>query len=169
MELAHSAGTSGGPNIEFLVLGGGMLLLGVLFFFQKTVKPVVSLVLLLGAFALAAGAFAFDGGDTTGAKSIDASIRILSPQGGEEVPAGEPFPVRVEISGGTLTSQVETDDATAGHLHLYVDDELVSMPSNDAPEVELPPGEHTIAVEFTAADHHSYEPRIIDEVEVTAS
>jgi hypothetical protein len=144
-----------------------MLMLGVLFFFQKTVKPIASLVLVLGAFALAAGAFAF-GDDGTAASSIEARVRILSPQTGGQVPAGEPFPVRVELTGGTLTSGVETGDPTAGHLHVFVDEELVAMPSNDTPEVQLTPGEHTIAVEFTSADHRSFEPRIIDDVRVTA-
>jgi hypothetical protein len=42
------------------------------------------------------------------------------------------------------------------------------MPSTTTNEVELEPGDRTIAVEFTTADHRSFEPPIQDEIDVTA-
>ena len=43
MELAHTLG-QGGPEIEYLVIAVILLVLGVIFFMQKAVKPVVSVV-----------------------------------------------------------------------------------------------------------------------------
>ena len=57
--LAHGAETATGPNPEFLIFGAGLVVLSIIFFFQKNVKPQVSLVLLAVAAALFAGAFAF--------------------------------------------------------------------------------------------------------------
>lgn len=59
MIIGHGS-EGGGPDIELLVLAGGMLVLGVILFFQKTAKPIVPLILAVAAFALAAGAFALD-------------------------------------------------------------------------------------------------------------
>lgn len=61
MLLAHTFGSSG-PDVELLLLAGAMVVLAVIFFFQKTVKPMVPVVLLLMAFGVAAGAFALGGG-----------------------------------------------------------------------------------------------------------
>lgn len=167
MVSAHTAG-AGGPEIELLILAGAMLVLGVVLFFQKSVKPIVSLVLVLGAFAVGGGAFAFTSDDSTQTATIEATISIVDPVEGATVPANEPVPVEIDLQGGTLTAESRSDDATEGHLHVYVDGELISMPVSDAPEVELEPGSHEITVEFTQADHRSYEPRILDTVEVTA-
>lgn len=57
--LAHGAETTAGPNPEFLIFGAGLVVLSIVFFFQKNVKPQVSLVLLAVAAAMFAGAFAF--------------------------------------------------------------------------------------------------------------
>lgn len=167
MESAHTLG-SGGPEIELLILAGAMLVLGVVFFFQKSVKPILSLVLVLGAFAVSGGAFVFKSDGSAEATAIRATISIVEPAEGARVPANEPVPVEIDLQGGTLTAESRSEDDTEGHLHVYVDGELVSMPATDAPEVELEPGSHEITVEFTQADHRSYEPRILDSIEVTA-
>lgn len=167
MELAHTLGTNG-PEVELLILAGAMLVLGIVFFFQRSVKPMVPLILVLGAFVLAGGAFIFKSDDTTQAASIDATITIVSPEAGAEVPANEPFPLRVELGNASLTTANQSADPSEGHLHVYVDDELIAMPTDATPEVELEPGSHVITVEFTQADHRSFEPRILDKVEVTA-
>ncbi|MGI8775541.1 MAG: hypothetical protein ACR2KQ_11145 [Actinomycetota bacterium] len=69
MLLAHTSGAAG-PNIEVLLLGGAMFVLGVIFFFQKTVKPVVSVVLIAMAIAAFVGAFALRGGDDHSAAPV---------------------------------------------------------------------------------------------------
>ncbi len=67
MVLAHTI-TPGGPETEYLVVAGAMLVLGVVFFIQKNVKPIVPVILIVGAVAVGAGAFAFrsDGAAGTG-------------------------------------------------------------------------------------------------------
>lgn len=53
MPLAH--GSSGGPSFEALVLALAMVVVGVILFVQKTAKPIVPVVLVLGGIAIAAG------------------------------------------------------------------------------------------------------------------
>jgi hypothetical protein len=174
LNLAHTLGT-GGPDIEMLLLAVALLFLGVTFFIQKSTKPAVPVVLLVGALGVGAGAFAVgassdEHSDSAGVVSAPdgVAVTISSPAEGDTVPAGEAVPVTVELSGAELTSETESEDPTQGHLHIFVDDRIVSMPSTTSNEVELEPGEHTIVVEFTTADHRSFEPRIQDAITVTA-
>jgi hypothetical protein len=49
-----------------------------------------------------------------------------------------------------------------GHLHLHVDGKLVTM--NYGLRERLPrlsPGQHVVQVEFVAADHVPFEPRVL--------
>ncbi len=46
-----------GPNGEYLVAAAGMLVVAALLYVQKTVAPLVTLVLAVAAVALATGAF----------------------------------------------------------------------------------------------------------------
>lgn len=165
--LAHTIG-AGGPDLEMTLLAGGLLVLGLVFFFQKTVKSVVSVVLLVGALAVGAGAFAVGGSTDEPLPAPDVEVRIVSPEDGATVPARNEVEVRAEVIGGTLTDAERSEDPTEGHLHVFVDDAMVSMPVSEASPVTLEPGTHVITVEFTSADHRSYEPRILDRVAVTA-
>jgi hypothetical protein len=169
MIMAHTFGT-GGPDVELLLLAVALLAMGVVFFFSKTTKPMVPVVLMLGAMALGAGAFAVGGSQGTSGTvpAPDVGVEIESPADGDEVPAGRPFELEVSIEGGELTGDPQATDPTKGHLHVFVDGELIAMPATPTPEVELEAGEHDIAVEFTGADHRSFSPKIIDEVAVVA-
>jgi hypothetical protein len=174
LNLAHTFGT-GGPDIEMLLLAVALLFLGVTFFIQKSTKPAVPVVLLVGALGVGAGAFAVgassdDHSESAGtvAAPDEVGISITSPADGDTVSAGEPVQVSVDLTGAELTSETESEDPTRGHLHIFVDGQIISMPSSTTNEVELEPGEHTIAVEFTTADHRSFEPRIQDAITVTA-
>ena len=172
MILAHTLGP-GGPDLELLILAAGLLALGIAFFFQKAVKPVVSVGLVGGAIAAGAGAFSL-AGPSAGTPSDDARrapdvrVSIESPSDGDSVPAGEPIEVRMSVVGGSLVSAADADDARAGHLHVFVDGELSQMVSTETTQIELEAGPHSILAEFTAVDHSSYAPPIVDEVEVTA-
>jgi hypothetical protein len=166
MTLAHALGTDG-PEIEFLIAAGGMLVLALIFFFQKTVKPQVPLFLLVGAFGLTAGAFAFGPEGPKG----DATVVIQVPEDGATVPAGRPLQVSAVVQGGSLTAAASSSDANAGHLHIYVDGTVVAMPTEATSKVGgefLPAGEHEITVEFTRADHTSFDPVILSSVTVFA-
>ena len=176
MLVGHAVG---GAEIEFLILAGACLVLGIFFFFQKNVKPQASVVLLVVAIALGVGAFAVDSGSNLtsgsgGGEAIGSSPVILSlsqPLDGATVPAGEPLQLEVVIEGGSLTEESSGTDPTKGHLHIYVDRELTTMPSVASAKVAgdlLPEGEHEITVEFTRADHRSFDPRITTNITVTA-
>lgn len=174
LQLAHSL-TPGGPDIEVLLIAVALLGLGVALFLQKSTKPYVPVVLLVLALAVGAGAFAI-GGDSGGgapAGTVAApdglSVEIVGPRDEEQVPANDPFDLEAEVSGGELTDATSSDDPTVGHLHVFVDGQLISMPNSSIQEVELDPGRHTIVVEFTTADHRSFDPRITDEIRVTAT
>jgi hypothetical protein len=175
LQLAHAVTTSG-ANLEMLLLAVGLLVLGVVLFVQKSVKPVVPIVLVL--FAVAAGGGAFALGDTTphshtssqtaGAAPSGLDISIVTPEDGSTVSSDEPVAVEINIRGGELVTATTSEDPRAGHLHIYIDGELASMVSRSSANVDLDAEMHTIQAEFTTADHHSFDPPVRDSITVTA-
>jgi len=171
MLLAHTLGTSG-PDLELILIAGAMAVLGIVFFFQKAVKPAVSIGLIV--LAVGAGAFAFAlGGEQEpetqeerrsegGPSPQGASITIVTPQDGATVPANEPVEITYEIDPGGLASD------QLGDMHVYVDGELQSMQMGDVLEVELEPGTYTVGVEAAQPNHASFDPMVLDEIELTA-
>lgn len=138
-----------------------MLVLAAIFFFQKTASRRASLVLALFGVAAVTGAFALSGdGHDHGV-----SIEITAPEDGATVEAGG-VPVAVELTGAELASESSSEDA--GHLHVYVDGEVVDMRSALEVEVDLEPGEHEVEVQFVDADHAALDPPVVDSVTVTA-
>ena len=160
--LAHTA-TSSGPNTEILLLGAGMLVLAAVFFFQKTASRQASLILAVLGVAAITGSFAFGGGSS--ADHHNASIAIASPEDGATVEAGA-VPVEIELTGAELAGESSSEDA--GHIHIYVDGEVVGMPSSLDVEVDIEPGEHELEVEFVDADHAALDPPVTDGVTITA-
>ncbi len=172
LTFAHTLGV-GGPDLELLLLAGGLLVLGVIFFFQKTVKPFVPVVLIAAAFALTAGAFALSGDDPgqSSRNTTEARVTITSPTEGAVVPAGEPLTVQIGLTGGELISGSSNEDPNAGHIHVYWDGQIVSMPSVTDPVVDaelVTPGEHEIIIEFVDVDHYPFDPSVQANVVITA-
>ena len=173
MFLAHTLG-AGGPDLELTLIAGAMIVLGIVFFFQKAVKPAVSVGLIVVGLAAGGFAFANDGGDQPetrgtraaeaegGASSDGASNTILSPKDGATVPANEPVEITYEVEPGDLPPD------QLGDMHVYVNDKLQSMQVTDVLEIELKPGTHTVGVEAAQPNHTSFDPMIIDEIELTA-
>jgi hypothetical protein len=173
MFLAHTLG-AGGPDLELTLIAGAMTVLGIVFFFQKAVKPAVSVGLIIVGLAAGGFAFANDGDDqpeTRGTRAAEAeggaspdgaSITILSPKDGATVPANEPVEITYEVDLGDLPPD------QLGDMHVYVNDMLQSMQVTDVLEVELKPGTHTVGVEAAQPNHASFDPMIIDEIELTA-
>ncbi|MGH2827350.1 MAG: hypothetical protein ACRDKF_10315 [Actinomycetota bacterium] len=168
MVLAHTLGT-GGPDIELLLLAAVMAILGIVFFFQKAVKPLVSVLLVV--LGLGAAVFAFvlggeqsaqPGADGSSVSPRGATVEITSPSEGEVVPANQEIEIEYRIDPGELAPEVLAD------MHVYIDDELDSMQVKEVLTVEVPSGTHTLAVEAAQPNHASYDPPIIDEIEVTA-
>jgi Domain of unknown function (DUF4399) len=172
LQLAHSL-TPGGPDIEVLLIAVALLALGIALFMQKSTKPYIPVVLLVLAMAVGAGAFAIGANSTAvPGGTIPApgglSVTIASPADGADVPANEPFDVEAKVTGGRVSTAAQSTDPRVGHLHVFVDNQLISMPTSTTQQLKLDPGQHTIVVEFTAADHRSYKPRITDSIKVTA-
>ena len=168
--LAHTLGT-GGPDIELLLLAAVMVILGVVFFFQKAVKPLVSVLLVV--LGLGAGVFAFVLGgeeqstsqsvaDGSGASPGGATVEITSPSEGDVVPANQEIEIEYRVDPGDLPPE------ELGDMHVYIDNELDSMQVKEVLTVEIPTGTHTLAVEAAQPNHASYDPPVIDEIEVTA-
>jgi hypothetical protein len=68
---------------------------------------------------------------------------------------GEPGDYRIVDQ---TTTRIRGDQ---GHVHLFIDGKLVSM--NYGLRAKLPqfsPGQHVVQVEFVAADHIPFEPRV---------
>jgi Family of unknown function (DUF6130) len=93
-----------------------------------------------------------------------ASLAIDEPTPGEHV-SGSALGVTLELVNGKIVP-VSTTKLTpdTGHLHLYIDDRLVSMGSDglreSLPIDGLVAGTHRLRVEFVAADHGPFEPRV---------
>ena len=171
MLFAHTLGV-GGPDLELILIAGAMAVLGIVFFFQRAVKPAVSVGLIV--VGIVAGGFAFaSGGDDQpetrearaaeaegGASPDGASVTILSPEDGATVPANKPVEITYEVDPGNLPPD------QLGDMHVYVNDKLQSMQVAKVLEVELKPGTYTVGVEAAQPNHASFDPMILDEIEL---
>jgi len=92
--------------------------------------------------------------------SSPAVVKITMPESGASV-TGSTVHVVLSLTGAqivnTTTTKIQPDQ---GHLHLYVDNVLVSM--NYGLEQDLPvhPGTYVLKAEFVAADHAPFNPRV---------
>lgn len=164
MVLAHTLG-AGGPDFEMLMIAGALVVLGIVFFFQRSVKPMTAFVLLVVGVGVGSGAF-FVGAQTGNAGPSRAGVIINSPSDGITVPANTDIPFDVSVRGGTLAT--EQGPNSGGHLHVYVDGTLDSMPSGGPPVVNLTPGKHVITIEYVGPKHVSFSPPVQTDVSVTA-
>jgi hypothetical protein len=91
---------------------------------------------------------------------------IQTPVDGATVKAGERIDFEATVVGGELAESAQATEG--GHLHIFVDGQLQEMLYANATQVELEPGTHTITVEYTDAQHLSFDPPVETSVEVTA-
>ncbi|MGE3855351.1 MAG: copper resistance protein CopC [Dehalococcoidia bacterium] len=102
--------------------------------------------------------------NTVSTGGIAATIRIGAPADGAVV-TGADVPLTLHLNAITL---VEEGESTApagslpGHLHVWVDDTVIGMPSTlDGLVIRgLATGKHTIRVELAAPNHFPYAPTI---------
>jgi hypothetical protein len=74
-------------------------------------------------------------------------------------------PVRVTVPGGRVVAFTSRRLVpNTGHLHLYLDDVLVSMTSAGRQGLRAPPGRHELRVEFVAVDHGPFAPPVVARV-----
>ena len=142
------------------------------------VRPGIVRVLAVAAVAILAASCASPSGSTPSASgpagsanrpSSPASVTVVQPQSGASVvatpcPSGTEKCVNIVLSltGATIVSTTSTDiRPDQGHVHLSVDNVLVSM--NYGLEQDLPvhPGTYVLKAEFVASDHAPFNPRVV--------
>ena len=92
--------------------------------------------------------------------SSPAVVAIVKPTSGESV-TGTSVHVVLTLTGAQIVSATTTNiTPDQGHVHLYVDNLLVSM--NYGLEQDLPvhAGTYVLKAEFVAADHAPFNPRV---------
>jgi len=94
-----------------------------------------------------------------------AEIRVIEPEPGAEV-EGPDVRVEIELTGAELIEEVKQDLAPdEGHMHLKLDGETITLLGTleeVIPDVE--PGPHLLEVEFVAADHGPFHPRVVQTI-----
>jgi hypothetical protein len=160
---AHAVGPGSGVELELLLVAGVVLVGG----FKLRSTPgrfaAGNILITLGALGVAAALVVPSFGSSE-PKSTSARIAIVSPSNGEEVEAGT-VDVQVDVKNATVA---ESADAEGGHIHIFVDEEMVSMPYTTDSTVDLKPGEHSITVEYVDTEHMSFDPPVTATVTVEA-
>ena len=103
------------------------------------------------------------GGATRGDRpSSTGTVTIVSPANGDVI-EGTSVDLRVELDDARIVPQTTREiSPDEGHLHVYLDGALISMTEGTEQEVTgLTPGPHRIQVEFVAADHAPFDPRVV--------
>jgi uncharacterized protein (DUF58 family) len=163
--LGHVLSGGGPLNILLILLGACVGLGGVRLRDRKPAAATWGKSLMVLGIALFGLGLVIDA--SPGPTTSNASVRIVRPSAGQEVPAGQPVEVAVDLKNGTIA--LSPSSSTGGHLHLYVDGQLQQMPSTTEVEVTLEPGEHEIRVEYVDAQHLSFSPEVTNSIEVRAT
>jgi hypothetical protein len=94
--------------------------------------------------------------------STTAKLSVVSPRPGE-VFHGRPahIPVVLRLGGGRVVPFTSTKLVpNEGHIHLFLDGNLISMTYGLRHEIMAPPGRYRVTAEFVAVDHAPFEPRL---------
>jgi hypothetical protein len=130
-------------------------------------RPALRRLFLASLLALATAACTGNGtpthpaiGSTGPRPSSPATVEIISPAPSTTV-QGETLHVVLRLNGGTLVPQTTTDiRPDEGHVHLYVNNVLVSMNYGLEQDIPVQPGSTVLKAEFVAADHAPFSPRV---------
>lgn len=134
--------------------------------FHPTFRALLALFLLTTLTAVAAAC----GGATTQTHptipstgprpSSPATVEIVQPDQGATI-SGETLHVVLKLNGATIVQQTSTTiRPDEGHVHLYVNNVLVSMNYGLEQDLPVTPGSTVLRAEFVAADHAPFSPRV---------
>ena len=130
----------------------------------RRARAAVRLAAALGLAACSGGGGSAQPAATTAATrpSSPAKLTIETPRNGQTVHQDRPE-VRLNLVGAKIVSQTTTHiQGDEGHIHLIVDGRLVNMNYGLSQRLpQLTPGQHVLQVEFVAADHAPFEPRVL--------
>jgi hypothetical protein len=89
-----------------------------------------------------------------------ATVEIQQPTANSTV-TGATVHVALRLTGATIVAQTTTDiRPDQGHVHLYVNNQLVSMNYGLEQDLPVQPGTIVLKAEFVAADHAPFNPRV---------
>ena len=92
--------------------------------------------------------------------SSPATIRIVEPPAGASL-TGTSVHVVLSLEGAQIVSATTTTiRPDQGHVHLYVNNVLVSMNYGLEQDVAVASGTYVVKAEFVAADHAPFNPRV---------
>jgi hypothetical protein len=117
--------------------------------------------LLVGACSPGAAATPTAGLASLGPRpSSPATVAIVTPTSGARV-TGTSVHVVLSLTGAAIVPATTTAiTPTTGHVHLYVDNQLVSMNYGLEQDLPITAGSHVLKAEFVAADHAPFSPRV---------
>ena len=89
-----------------------------------------------------------------------AHVEIAQPAANANL-TGTTVHIVLKLTGATIVSATTTAiKPDEGHVHLYVDNVLVSMNYGLEQDITVPAGTHVLKAEFVAADHAPFNPRV---------
>jgi hypothetical protein len=96
--------------------------------------------------------------------SSSAKVIILAPTSGQVI-HGSTLHLRIKLDGARIVKPTTTNiRPDRGHIHVLLDDKIVSMTYGLEQAVHVTPGNHILQVEFVASDHRPWDPRVITAV-----
>jgi hypothetical protein len=134
----------------------------------------LALAFVLGLAACSGGDGGGSAATTTAAAaprpSSPAKLTIVTPHNGQTVHQDRPE-VRLDLTGAKIVKQTTTRiRGDEGHIHLIVDGKLVNMNYSLSQRLpQLTPGQHVLQVEFVAADHSPFDPRVLTQAAFTVA
>jgi hypothetical protein len=89
-----------------------------------------------------------------------ATVEIVEPADGSTI-QGTSAHVVLKLNGATIVTETTTNiRPDQGHVHLYLNGEIVSMNYGLEQDLAVVPGTYVLRAEFVAADHAPFNPRV---------
>ena len=94
-----------------------------------------------------------------------AHLAILAPADGQVI-HGTTLMLRLSLTSAEVVAAANVTNIVPdqGHLHVILDDQLVTMTAALQQTIPVTPGQHLLKVEFVANDHAPFDPRLIKAV-----
>jgi hypothetical protein len=133
---------------------------------MNQIRSITALVVLALAFAACGPAATPSPAAPTAASSLGprpssmATVEILQPTQGSTI-TGTTAHIVLQLSGAKIITQTTTAiRPDEGHVHLYVNNQLVSMNYGLEQDIPVTTGTLVLRAEFVAADHAPFNPRV---------